>query len=282
MRVLSGIRRIMVILGMIYVFGFITAAAPAFAGGEPEVYVGYESFTWKEFDDFNGRLLKESGPRYEVGFAYSHEFPDHITLKPRIEVFGGDVDYKGQACDIFGNCVPDNTTTRYVGYKFEFDLGGKIRTSKTFALEPFAGIGFRYWARDIKDSILPDGTFVVGYTEHWTTLYGRLGLRGDLYFARKSRVFFEAGAKLPISTSNYINDPNVSYQSITLKPGNQTSFFAEVGVKLHVFKISAFYDSMRFKKSPIVYENDPFFGLVGFLQPKSTSDIYGVRVGAAF
>ncbi len=262
------------------VFGM--SAVPVFAGGEPEVYASAESFTWKEFGDAGDRLLKESGPRYGVGFAYAHEFPNHLTLKPRVELTGGDVDYDGQT----QSGLPVTSTTTYFGFKFEFDMGGKIKPSKSFAIEPFAGLGVRAWARDINDSTTFDGGtvyYVNGYTEHWTTFYGRVGLRGDLYFGQRSKLFFEAGVKLPISTENYINDWAVSYEEITLKPGNKDSLFAEVGVRLSRFKITAFYDSMRFKKSPVVYDYDPFWGtLTGYLQPRSESDIYGVRIGASF
>ena len=102
-------------------------------------------------------------------------------------------------------------------------------------------------------------------------------------YVQDNKVFLEAGVKLPVSTTNYIDDINVSYEAITLKPGNKPSLFGEVGVKLNVFKISAFYDSMRFKKSPLVLTYDPFLGsFMGYYQPKSVSDMFGLKIGASF
>lgn len=254
----------------------------ALAGNEAEVYVGAESFTWREFDA-TGQLLKESGPRYEVGFTNEHEFSSHLTLKPRMEIFGGNVDYNGQACDIYGNCQPANTTTHYSGIKLEMDMGKRLRSSKAFILEPFGGLGLRSWSRSIDDSILADGSFATGYTENWETFYGRLGVRAEQYFSKKNKISVEAGVKLPISTSNYIDDRNVSYSSITLHPKNKPSVFAEVGVKVSWFRISAFYDTMRFKQSDVVYKYDPFVGgYIGYFQPKSESDMFGIRIGVAF
>jgi hypothetical protein len=257
--------------------GISLAPVPSLAGDEPEVYAGIESFTWREFDAF-GQILKESGPRYEVGFTNTHEFPNHMTLKPRIEFFGGDVDYNGQACDIFGNCVPASTNTRYFGLKGEMDLGGRLPVSESFVLEPFGGLGIRGWSRKIEDS-----AFAAGYTENWTTFYGRLGLRAEQHLSGRSKLFIEGGVKLPIRTSNYIDDSDVSYSSINLHPKNEPSFFAEAGAKMNVFSVSAYYDSMRFKQSDVVYNYDPFSGLVlGFFQPKSESDMIGVRFGYLF
>jgi hypothetical protein len=42
--------------------------------GDMEVYGLMESFTWREFDG-GGQILKESGPRFGVGFAYAMSSP---------------------------------------------------------------------------------------------------------------------------------------------------------------------------------------------------------------
>jgi hypothetical protein len=269
-----------VLSAAVFVLVFGISDVQAFTRGDIEVYGLAERFTWEEFDDAGGRLLKESGPRFGVGVAYAHEFPNHLTLKPRIELNGGSVDYEGQACNVFGTCVPSSTETDYFGFKLEIDLGGKFGNSAK--VEPFGGLGIRTWARDINDSYTSLG-LAAGYTEQWMTFYGRVGLRVDADFFKGSRVFFEAGAKLPVYTENYIDDADVSAEAITLEPGNKPSLFAEAGVKLHRFKFSAFYDSMRFKKSPTVVVYDPSLpGYVAYHQPRSDADMFGLRIGASF
>jgi hypothetical protein len=278
MKFVNQVRQsLLLVVACVLVFGI--SDVHAFTRGDMDVYALAESFTWREFNDAGGQLLKESGPRYGVGFAYAHEFPNHLTLKPRIELNGGSVDYDGQ--NQVG--VPVTTTTNYFGVKFEFDLAGRIRPSQGFVLEPFAGIGIRSWARDIKDGTAADGSLAIGYTESWSTFYGRLGVRGEQSFGQGNNMFLLAGVKLPVRTTNYIDDTNISSEAITLKPGNKPSLFAEAGVKLQIFKISAFYDSMRFKKSPIVITYDTFVGgFVGYYQPKSESDMIGLKIGASF
>ncbi len=247
--------------------------------GDMEVYGLIERFTWREFDDAGGQILKESGPRFGVGVAYAHEYSNHMTMKPRIELNGGSVDYDGQT----QAGVPAASTTNYFGFKFELDLGGRIRPSQSFVLEPFGGIGFRSWFRDIEDTVAADGSVAAGYTEDWSTFYGRIGIRGEQDLGQMNKLFLEAGVKLPFYTENYIDDDNVSYEEITLEPGNKPSLFAEAGVKLQSFRISAFYDSMRFKTSPTVVVYDPSLpGYVGYQQPRSDADMFGLRIGGSF
>lgn len=269
-------RSSMLVVAFTLVFGI--SNVHALMQGDMEVYGLMESFTWREFDG-GVQILKESGPRFGVGFAYAHEFPNHMTVKPRIELNGGSVDYDGQT----QAGVPASTTTNYFGFKFELDLGGKVRMWPGAVFEPFGGFGFRSWFRDIEDTVAADGTPATGYTEDWTTFYGRLGFRGEQELGQMNKLFLEAGVKLPIHTENYIDDENVSYEDITLEPGNKPSFFAEAGVKLQNFKISAFYDSMRFKTSPTVVVYDPFVsGYVAYQQPRSDADMYGLRIGGSF
>lgn len=262
--------------------GLFLAPAALYAGDEPELYGGAESFAWREYD-VTGQIVKESGPRYLLGFTNTHEFPNHMTLKPRVEFFGGNVDYSGEACDNSGNCVPASSDTDYFGVKLELDLGVRLRPLESFIIEPFAGLGIREWSRQINSSLLADGSYAVGYTEDWTTFYGRLGLRAEQRLAGPNKLFLEAGLKLPVSTTNYIDDRNVSYESITLHPGNRPSPFAELGAKLDVFRISVYYDSMRFKQSDVVAQYDPYEdAVIGYYQPKSSADMYGIRLGVAF
>jgi hypothetical protein len=252
----------------------ILTAAPSFAG-EANVYVAVEQFVWKEFNNDGSQLLKESGPRYGVGFTYNFEFRDHhLILKPRVEIIGGVVDYDGAT----QAGVPVKTDTTYFGGKLEVDLGWRFGSLQKTAIEPFGGIGLRGWYRDIKDATASNGTPAYGYTEEWYTIYLRAGLRGDIALGEAIRLFAEAGGKLPVNNENtaHFSDAGLG-PDVTLKPGNEPSLFAEAGIKYKFFKTSIYYDSMRFSKSDVAYS-----GGVGFYQPKSQADMYGIRLGASF
>jgi hypothetical protein len=233
-----------------------------------------ESFTWKEYGSLGEELLEESGPRFGVGFAFHKVFGSGLALKPRAEFFGGSVDYDGAT----QAGVPVSSETDYFGFKGEFDLGGQIGNKVIF--EPFAGIGLRGWDRDINDSTTVTGTPAIGYTEQWFMSYLRIGLRLLSPPSVSFRGYFELGARVPLHTENTVLlSEKFPVTDVTLEPGNKTSFFAEGGFRTGGFKMTLFYETLRFKESPP--ELEPVSGFY-FYQPRSEADIYGVRVGAAF
>jgi hypothetical protein len=249
------------------------AHGPVFAD-ETDVYAAIDSFTWKEFDDDGSRLLKESGTLIGVGVTYLREFDSHLTLKPTAELFGGRVNYDGHT----QSGIPATSKVDYFGIKLEVDLGRRFTPAQGLYVEPFGGLGCRIWNRDIKNGTTPTGSAVNGYMEGWRTLYARLGLRGGKDFSQATRLFAEAGIKLPLYNENtaYLSDAGLG-SDVTLHPGKQSSLFWEAGVKIDRFKGSVFYDGMRFSRSA----NVPVSGGYAF-QPQSTSDIYGIKLGISF
>jgi hypothetical protein len=262
-------RSVLCIAWIVLVSAFYLGIFPSsvFAADEADVYGLIESFTWREFKESGAQLLRESGPLFGVGMSFRHVDESKLTVKLRGELFGGKVDYVGQT---WGG-QPVSTNVNYFGLKGEGDLGRKFMVAEKSSLEPFAGLGLRWWVRDISGS--------GGYTEAWQTYYFRLGVRGDHDFAKESKWFAEAGVKLPIYNANkaYFSDIG-PYPDVTVKPGKKTSMFAETGVKVNRLKVSVFYEGMRFSQSSAVDA-----GLLGpVVQPESKSDIYGVTVGVVF
>lgn len=261
---------------------FVTACygsllMPAAVAGESTVYLAVDSFTWKEFDN-NERVVKESGTFYGVGFIYQKEFENHVTVRPVAELFGGKVNYDGHACDLFGSCQPAESNVDYFGIKLEGELGRVFRPDEGFSIEPFGGVGLRAWTRDIHNGVAADGSATAGYREEWTVLYALFGLRGGVDLTNKKQLFAEAGVKLPFYNENTAHVSHIGLGTdITLHPGKQASFFAETGIKLKKFTASVFYDGLRFSKSSTVSN-----GFIMAYQPRSTADIYGVKLGVVF
>lgn len=281
MRVMHGMRGLAVFLLFVGTFVLFSGSAPAQAEDEYNVYAHVESFVWKEFDGTT-QLLKESGPLYGIGFTFHGDIGDEgaaLTLTPRFELFGGSVDYDGQTQD----GVPVKTDTGYFGFKLEFDIGGRF--GKEINIEPFVGLGIRDWWRNINDGIDVTGRPVSGYVENWDMIYGRLGVRGDIG-SKDAKMFFEAVARIPIYNENtaYLSDIDFAYyDDVTMEPGKVVTLFAELGVKLHAFKMSVFYEAMRFGESKHVFKYNGFYDAVfESWQPKSEADLIGVRIGAAF
>lgn len=268
------IRQILLIATMILIL-----ASPAISAEfEHDIFGQVQSFTWKEYD--GGReLLKEDGALFGVGYAGRYTFMGFLTVRPRAEIFGGQVDYDGQTQD----GIPAQTDTDYAGVKTEGDVGFRWGDPQKATVEPFVGLGWRYWVRDIQDATINGGNgipiFISGTTERWSTLYGRLGLRGDIVFTDTVRMFLEGTVKLPIDNEEVAEDVCTNYgcDDVDLEPGKRVSYYAELGLKASMFKVSAFYEGLRFSKSDTV-------AIPGAIiwQPESKANIYGVNIGVSF
>lgn len=227
-----------------------------------DVYLQVQSFTWKEF--INGsEILEESGPIYALGGLARLE-NNSLTFRARGEVFGGSIIYDGQT----QAGTPVESDTVYAGIKLEGDVGWKKLVEDKASIEPFAGIGFRVWNRDIQST-----SNATGVTEKWTSTYARLGLRGDSALSDKLTVFAEGGMKFPFYNSNSVDDDDIS-----LEPKSRVSGFAEAGLKWNKLWASIFYEGLRFDKSEV----EPIGGGWGVYQPKSEADIFGLNAGYSF
>ena len=246
------------------------------------VYGTVESFTWREFDA-GERAVMESGPLFGIGLSYFHEFENRITVTPRGEIFFGSVDYDGHACTtdpitLQQTCQPATATVGYVGLTFDGDIGFRFKLKQSSFIEPFGGLGLRTWRRDIRNGTAADGSATAGYIEDWSTLNFRLGVRGGVDLSKSSKMFAEAGVKLPLYNVNtaYVSDIGLG-PDVTIHPGKQASYFAEAGVTINRVRASVFYDGLRFSQSSPVSN-----GMFVFFQPQSTMDVYGIRLGVIF
>jgi len=241
-------------------------ASPVIAA-DIDLYAQVQSFTWKEFAK-GSRLLKEEGPIY--GVEGSVQLPiRRFALKGRGEVFGGSIDYKGET---WGG-DPVRTDSNYFGFKLEGDFGWVFPIGERASLDPFAGLGYRWWLRDLEST-----HEATGYLENWSSLYLRLGGRGDYRFGKSVKTFAEASVKFPIYNENTAYLGEVGLEDVTVNPGRRPWFFAEAGIKYSLFRLSIFYEGMRFSRSGVVAIDHE----LGVYQPKSTADIFGLNLGVSF
>lgn len=258
----------------IVVMVLILASSAAAAEFEHDIFGQVQSFTWKEYS--GGReLLKEDGALYGVGYAGRYTFMGFLTVRPRGELFGGEIDYDGQTQD----GIPASTDTEYAGIKTEGDIGYLWGDPGKATVEPFVGLGWRYWERDIQSGVDQTGRYISGATEYYSIFYGRLGVRGDIALSEKVRMFLEGTVKLPIDNQEEAEDVCTNYgcYDVDLEPGKRVSYYAELGLKAAMFKVSAFYEGLRFSES----DAETIPGAIVW-QPESEADIYGVNVGVSF
>jgi len=238
-------------------------------------YLSGQYYTWSEFSA-GRRLLKESGPLFAGGllvdFAAPGQARSAFALRGKCEVFGGVVNYDGetQAPDP----VPVQTKVSYLGTVQDLDLGYRYR-AEAWHLEPFGGIGYRWWLRELHNSNAASGTSVSGYTEYWQTAYLRLGARGSHRVGSEASLFAEGGAKYPFYTGNSVDF--VGNGTTTFLPGAKLSGFAEAGVHYGRLRVALSYEGFRFSNSPLVH-----VGTKDFFQPESSSDLFGLNFGYTF
>jgi hypothetical protein len=249
-------------------------ALPAAAASLDELtpYLTGNYFTWREFSG-GRRLLKESGPLFAGGAVAELVTVSALTLRGRAEIFGGVVNYDGETQEQ----IPVKTEVSYLGTKQEFDLGYRY-AADGWHLEPFTGLGYRWWLRGLHDSTAVDGQPASGYTEYWRTGYLRLGMRGRYRTASGASLFAEGGAKYPFYTAND-SDP-FGNGVHTYRPGGDWSSFAETGVSYRRLKLSLSYEGFRFSPSPVVVV--VFNGVNLLHQPESVSSIIGLNLGWSF
>lgn len=251
---------------IVFALGFFCESAVAVTN-ETDIYFKIESFTWKEYEDGGSQLLKESGPIYGLGASTKLDIIKSLTLKFKSELFGESIEYDGQTWA----GTPVKTYTDYFGFKVEGDIGRIFMMTEKSSLEPFAGLGYRWWLRDIQNS-----SNSIGYEETWWSSYARLGIRSNHIFSDQLNAFAEAGVKFPMNTENEADLSVLGFSTVTLEPGNETSFFAEAGLKREKLKFSIFYEGMRFSKSSLDNNYNAFY------QPESKADIFGVNIGIVF
>jgi hypothetical protein len=268
--VLVSLKRTAIALSLIS--AGILACGTAWAG-DVNVYTAVSNFSWKEFNDDGSRILEESGMLYGIGCSYWWKAKGPLTLQPGAEVFGGRVDYAGMT----QSGVQSNTTVDYFGVKLKLEAGEAFSASESLQIEPFGGLGFASWLRTINDGTSANGDKTFGYTENWKTLHVRLGLRARFDVSSRLQLFAESGVKLPVYNENSVDLNSFGLGDVTLYPGHQTSLFGEVGLEYLHLKTSLFYDGMRFSRS-----DDERAGGYLLFQPRSTSDIIGLRLGVVF
>ena len=270
------------LLAALVLFAAANVGAAQFGGVEElTVYPSFQYFTWKEFNG-GTRLLKEDGFLYGAGAAIRVDLlkteTGSLMLKGKAELFGGVVDYDGQTQP--PNPFPVKTDVTYIGARGETDLGWRFPVQDV-SIEPFAGIGYRWWLRDLHDTTAFDpgqgrNVSVGGYTEYWQTIYARLGAHLDYTLSDSLKLFWEAGAKYPFYNANTVKIVNAGEK--TIRPGNAWSAFAEVGARYKRFRPAVFYEGFRYSQSPLV----PIGGNSAIFQPESESDIIGISLGWAF
>jgi hypothetical protein len=235
------------------------------AAAEVNLECATEAFVWREFDE-NGRILKESGPRFRFGAQWQHAFDvaQRNLLYVRGALYLGRVDYDGQAQNIStGERSPFQTDAYYVGAIAEAMYARRFGPLSASG-EVFVGGGIDNWRRDVEGR---DG--VAGAIEDWTVFYVLAGGGGHWQSVTK-RYHAQAGFKYPF----YTHEVPGAFD-VVLEPKGRLSFFARVSTDFITagrarWGLGLYYDSYRFDQS-----DTERAGRLLIWQPESHQDTLG-------
>jgi hypothetical protein len=279
------------------IFGLLLMAGQAGAaqyGGIRELFVGpsIEYFRWEEFSG-GSKLLTEQGPRFGVDGTIVLDLlktgeAGSLSFKGKLGLFGGVVDYDGQTQP--PNSLPVKTDVTYVGAREEVAIGWAFPAGDG-RIEPFAGLGYRWWLRDLQDSTAFDpalsggrgGTVVVsGYTEEWESVYTKVGMAFSHPLDGSWQLFAEAGGKYPFYNTNTVDIALAGKK--TVRPEPRWSAFAELGARYKRFRPAVYYEGYRTGQSEVVDTGlvNARGNRIGIFQPRSDEDVVGVSFSYCF
>ena len=185
----------------------------------------------------------------------------------RAELFGGSVGYGAEIEYDDGTSEPMSSHTNYLGLRGEYDLVYDPTWWQTVSL--FAGVGTRFWFRDLPDETTASGTTLWGYQETWWTIYPYLGLetRGT---PDVSDLEFFGSARIGCTAITY---EHVSWNDVTLYPKTGITGQLELGLRGPRLFLSGYCEAMTWGESDEVRNS---------WQPRSQLIAVGLRTGFRF
>ncbi len=227
-----------------------------------------EQLAWEEFSE-GARILKEDGLRYGIGVNGIAEDFDIWQLGFRAEGTLGSVDYEGHT---FGG-EPKSSNTDYFGLRTEIYASFLARDGTGLNAHPILGIGGRYWIRRISKGSANNG----GYDEGWLTIYGQLGVELEWIATGNLHLYARMLRRPAIYNNTQYSLELEDEKTFSLKPGRDTTWDLEVGIAYRDIQLSAFYETLSFKRSPsrIVPPIEAY-------QPESEGTLLGLQLGISW
>ncbi len=236
--------------------------------------ISIQDYKWSEYLENGSKLLEETGFFYTLAFDFESlgkyaGWRKYVGWRSGVNLFLGQVDYDGQTW----SKLPVKTDVLYIGTKMYLDAVPTYRFDFGLRVKGFAGIGGRWWLRDLDDTKTGAGDSVKGSKEWWWCVYGRLGTGADYSILRDLDIFTEVGVKIPITARNNANLYVKGASRARLEPEQDISAFGDIGIRWKELAVKFSYDSLRFDRSDKVTA-----GTLELYQPKSKADIYSLEV----
>ncbi len=240
------------------------------------IEVGLPTYQWKE--QFSGGTPRESGPMLTLGgyvSAFPWESAPRVTIRGDVEMFLARVPYStfAQSLSSPGVVTPVDTHSDYLGFRYEGSLG-RLFFSEAGWLEPFLGLGARWWLRYIETD---DSS--KGYSETYHTLYGRVGVRSGRPVGPRFRLHGAVSFDPMLWAQERIDWSDISGEKLTVQNGKRPGWTIELGIGDGWLDGTMYWRATRFGESNRV----PCLGGASrCFQPESDQDIIGMKLGLKF
>lgn len=236
---------------------------------------GAMDFDYQEFSD-GERLNHEQGTLFGLTAAAHKDWGKNF-VEADIAYFANDVQYDGQT----QNGTPVETNTDEIIVESAALYGRYFQPRKKFHHALLAGLGYRYWQRDINST-----RTALGVVETYTWWYAQLGWRG--IYQASTRGTWLAGVKLvqPIRAEIDIDFIN-ALDDTTLPLGEETGLQLDLTYQLRLAKnwrldVAAFYSAWDIGRSreATLRQNGAAVGTV--FEPESETRSVGMKISGSY
>jgi tetratricopeptide (TPR) repeat protein len=239
-----------------------------------EVAVSYSRFDYKE--DFTPPLKStETGwiPQVRLGYSYMADDRFYFRAFGEASVAVDDTDYDGSTM----GGVPLKGTTRNDFARLEMNTGYSYKGDLPFSITPYAGVGYRYWKRDI------------GYNEFYSWWYLPVGVKILYPVAERFSVGLNASVNFMFDGLMTISYKDDTVANTTVRLGDRLGYLVELPVswrpRAHwAFTVTPWYEYSEIGESPwepFYYADGTYTGLV-VREPSSRTHVYGVRLSTEY
>ena len=223
-------------------------------------YVRFDYFDWSEYDH-GANVVNESGTLYTFGYVRTDR-----AQRFRVELFDGMMHYNGT---FFGGDLI-RSTSKYLGFRTEYELLWDLNPAGWPTLNFFTGIGTRFWIRDIQDGyIVSTGDYSVGFQETWWIFYPYVGMEKK-WIARSGDEFFITGR---LGCTAFTQKDTSAEGIDSSHPIGDLTGQIEFGLRHEHLLLSVYFEGMAWAESA---------SLDGLLQPRSQMFTTGLKLGLSF
>lgn len=221
-----------------------------------DVGADIKDFNYQEFDDNNFILDEEHGLLPGVKLGLEWQWPTwYLNLDSSMSA--GTVDYSGftQSNIPALDGIPVNTTTDTLIIDSLLTSGYRFGTHKRNFSSLYAGLGYHFWYRGIRDGNDAQGNPVSGLDEYYSWIYAALGGKWAMFNSQRIGGALNVQARHNLAGNMSLTLPGSDQMDFTL--GNDWSVRLSVPFQYYISKRSSltlqpYYETWNLGKSNVV------------------------------